>query len=151
MFKKILVCLDESELAEKVLPYIADEADHTKASIILFQAVPEPVIFSPGLPGVPPVPIESEALIKQTQQAEATAASYLETVALRLRKRGLKVETATATGGAGQAITAYAENNSIDLIAMATHGRGGIGRAVFGSVADYVLRESRLPILIIKP
>lgn len=51
----------------------------------------------------------------------------------------------------GEAIVGYAHNGNFDLIALATHGRSGMGRAIFGSVADHVLRESRLPIPIIKP
>jgi nucleotide-binding universal stress UspA family protein len=45
----------------------------------------------------------------------------------------------------------YAQDNAIDLICIATHGRSGLGRVVFGSVADIVLRKSGLPILVIKP
>jgi len=45
----------------------------------------------------------------------------------------------------------YAEGNNINLIAIATHGRSGLRRGVFGSVADYVLRESGLPMLVIRP
>jgi nucleotide-binding universal stress UspA family protein len=151
MFKRILVCLDGSELAEKVLPSVADEAVHTKARIILFQAVPESVIFSPGIPGMPPVPMESDSMIRQAQKAEAEARSYLEKVAAKLMQKGLAVDAVTIIGKAGQSIITYAESNGIDLIAIATHGRSGLGRAVFGSVADFVLRESKLPILMIKP
>jgi len=51
----------------------------------------------------------------------------------------------------GEAIVSYANENNISLIAIATHGRSGLGRLVFGSVADFVLRETGLPILVIKP
>jgi nucleotide-binding universal stress UspA family protein len=51
----------------------------------------------------------------------------------------------------GEAIVDYAEGHEIDLIAIATHGRSGLGRLVFGSVADFVLREAGLPILVVKP
>jgi nucleotide-binding universal stress UspA family protein len=51
----------------------------------------------------------------------------------------------------GEAIVSYADENSISLIAIATHGRSGLGRLVFGRVADFVLREAGLPILVIKP
>jgi nucleotide-binding universal stress UspA family protein len=97
------------------------------------------------------MPVGTEALMKQAQREEKEAIAYLEKLAELLRAKNLKVETATAPGPAGRTIVAYAENNKIDLIAIATHGRGGLGRAVFGSVADHVLRESKLPILVIKP
>jgi nucleotide-binding universal stress UspA family protein len=151
MFKRILVCLDGSELAERVLPYVAEEASHSNARVILFQATAEPTFLSPGIPGAPPMPVGTESLMKQAQREEQQAANYLDKLAKQLQAKNLKVETATAPGPAGKTIVAYAENNKIDLIAIATHGRGGLGRAVFGSVADHVLRESKLPILVIKP
>ena len=151
MFKRILVCLDGSELAERILSYVAEEAAHSNARIILFQTTAEPTFLSPGIPGAPPMPVGTEALIKHAQREEKEAVAYLEKLAEPLRAKNLKVEIATAPGSAGKAIVAYAENNKIDLIAIATHGRGGLGRAVFGSVADHVLRESKLPILVIKP
>ena len=51
----------------------------------------------------------------------------------------------------GKAILDYAESNQVDLIAIATHGHGGVGRLVFGNVAEHVLRESGLPMLVIRP
>ncbi len=151
MYHRIMVCLDGSELAEKVIPHVAEEAVHSSARIILFQATAEPTFLSPGIPGSPPVPVGTETLMKQAQREEKEAVNYLERLAAPLRAKNLKVETATAPGAAGKTIVAYAENKRIDLIAIATHGRGGLGRAVFGSVADYVLRESKLPVLVIKP
>ena len=52
---------------------------------------------------------------------------------------------------AGEAILSYAGRNNVDLIATATHGRSGLRRGIFGSVADYVLRESGLPMLVLRP
>jgi nucleotide-binding universal stress UspA family protein len=61
------------------------------------------------------------------------------------------VDTEVAFGSAGQAAVAYAQDHDIDLIALASHGHSGLGRLVFGSVAEHVLRESTKPILVIKP
>jgi len=79
------------------------------------------------------------------------AKGYLGRVAAPLRKRGIEAETVALLGRAGEAILKYADANGIGLIAIATHGRGGLRRAVFGSVADQVLRESGLPVLVIRP
>ena len=80
-------------------------------------------------------------------QAEA----YLEQVAQPLREKGLDVECVILSGAPGDTIISYAHENEVKLIAIATRGRSGLGRLAFGSVADFVLRESELPILVMKP
>jgi len=151
MFKRILVCLDGSKLAEQILPYATEEAIHFEGKLILLQVVQEPVAFSPGIPGDAPVPIETEAMVEGTKEALDRARDYLEKLAAPLRKRGIQIETVAIPGRTGEAILDYANTNSIDLITIATHGRGGLRRVVFGSVADHVLRESGLPVLVIRP
>jgi nucleotide-binding universal stress UspA family protein len=64
--------------------------------------------------------------------------------------RGLKVSTAIAEGLPAGAILEYAKENNASLIALATHGRGGLARAVMGSVADAVGRHSEVPILLVR-
>jgi len=151
MFKKILVCLDGSKLAEQIMPYATQEAICFRGKLVLLQAVQEPVAFSPGIPGEAPLPIETEAMVEGTKEALDRAKDYLEGLAAPLRKKGIQVKTVAIPGRAGEAILDYANTNSINLITIATHGRGGLRRAVFGSVADYVLRESGLPVLVIRP
>jgi len=151
MFKKILVCLDGSELAEQILPYAVEEALHFQSKLVLFQVVPEPVAFSPGIPGAASVPIRTDTMLEEAKKALNEARDYLEDIATPLRKKGIQVEAVSILGGAGEAILSYAEGNNINLITIATHGRSGLRRGVFGSVADYVLRESGLPILVIRP
>jgi nucleotide-binding universal stress UspA family protein len=68
-----------------------------------------------------------------------------------IRESGQDVACVVLNGVAGDVIISYAQNEPVDLIALSTHGRSGLGRIVFGSVADQVLRESGLPILVIKP
>lgn len=151
MFKKILVCLDGSELAEQILPYAVEEALHFQSKLVLFQVVPEPVAFSPGIPGAASVPIRTDTMLEEAEDALNEARNYLEKIAKPLRKKGIQVEAVSILGGAGDAILSYAEGNNINLITIATHGRSGLRRGVFGSVADYVLRESGLPMLVIRP
>lgn len=151
MFEKILVCLDGSKLAEQILPYVSAEASRFNSKVVLFQAIPEPVMMSPIIPGSVPAPMQTEETLKEAKEADREAQAYLAEVAERLGKHGVRVETMTVPGRAGEAIVGYAVNDNTDLIALATHGRSGLGRAVFGSVADFVLRESGLPILVIKP
>jgi nucleotide-binding universal stress UspA family protein len=162
MFKKILVMLDGSSLAEQVLPYAVAEAKRFSARLVLFQATPPPAsITLPGLlgylgPGAPayvlPTQIGPTHHAKEEAEREANETrGYLDNVADSLRQQGLAVDTEVAFGSAGHAVVAYAEDHDIDLIALATHGHSGLGRLVFGSVAEHVLRESNKPILVIKP
>jgi nucleotide-binding universal stress UspA family protein len=151
MFKKILVCLDGSELAEQILPYAVEEALHFQGKLILLQVVPEPVAFSPGIPGAASIPVRTDTMFEEAKEALDEARDYLEDIAKPLRKKGIHVEAVSILGGAGEAILSYAEGNNISLITIATHGRSGLRRGVFGSVADYVLRESGLPMLVIRP
>ncbi len=151
MFKKILVCLDGSELAEQILPYAVAEALRFQGKLVLFKVVPEPVAYSPGIPGAGAAPIQTDAMLSDAKMALDEAREYLEKIAAPFRKKGIKVETVSILGRAGEAILSYAEENNVNLIAIATHGRRGLERGVFGSVADYVLRESGLPMLVIRP
>ena len=151
MFKKILVCLDGSKLAEQILPYAVEEALHFQSKLVLFQVIPEPVAFSPGIPGTAAAPVQTDAMLEEAEKALDGARNYLEKIATPLRKKGIQVEAVSILGRAGDAILSYAEGNNINLITIATHGRSGLRRGVFGSVADYVLRESGLPILVIRP
>lgn len=149
--KRILACLDGSRLAEQIMPYAEEEARSSQAELVLLQVVPEPVILLPGIPGVEPVPVRTDTMIEETTRALSRAKDYLEGAAMPRRERGLQVETVTMLGRAGETVLNYASSNSVNLIATATHGRGGLGRAIFGSVANYVLRHSGLPVLVITP
>jgi nucleotide-binding universal stress UspA family protein len=149
--KKILVCLDGSALAEQVMPFATEEALVFRAELVLLQVVPEPVILLPGIPGVEPVPIPTDTMVEGTRRALKRANDYLQEAAALPRDRDLHVETVAMLGRAGETILSYADRNSVSLIAIATQGRSGLGRAIFGSVADHVLRRSGLPVLVIRP
>lgn len=151
MYKKILVCLDGSKRAEQILPYVTEQALRFNSKVVLFQAVPPPVVASPGVPGVAGSQVETKEMLEKAQRVEATAEIYLGKVAQRLQRRKLKVGSVVWVGPVGESIITYADSNKVNLIAIATHGHGGLKRAVFGSVADFILRNSTLPMLVIKP
>jgi len=149
MFKKILVSLDGSKLAEQILPYAETQAQQFGSTVVLLQVI---TVSSAAIAGVGPVPSSGEIIAEQFNIAEQEAETYLKSIAKSLEAKGIKVEAVTLQGAQlGEGIVDYANKNGIDLIAIATHGRSGLGRAVFGSVADYVLRHSGIPILVIKP
>ncbi len=150
MFEKILVCLDGSELAEQIMPYAAEEALRFGNKLVLLQVVGThgtPTVVSAGASAY-----AAEAAAQRIEKDEIEAKAYLESLAQPLRDKGLDVQCVTIRGlQVGAAIIDYAEVHGIDLIAIATHGRSGLGRLVFGSVADFILREVGLPILVVKP
>ena len=152
MYKKIVVCLDGSELAEQVIPYAVELASCCGSEVVLLRVVPEPLIVTPGIPGVAGVPVVTPRMGRQVESEERESETYLQSVAERvLREHGLRADCVTLLGAAGQTIVEHAASSEAELIAIATHGRTGPGRAMFGSVADYVLRQSRLPVLLIRP
>ncbi|MFC1968771.1 universal stress protein [Chloroflexota bacterium] len=149
MFEKILVCLDGSKLAEQILPYATEQAICFNSKVVLLRAFTMPSIVA--VAEAQASMINPYLMQVESQRQEAIAKAYLEKVAISLRERGLDVACVTVYGTAGEVIVDYAQNESAGLIALATHGHSGIGRVIFGSVADHVLRESGLPILVIKP
>jgi len=151
MFEKILVCLDGSELAEQILPYASEQAVRMKSTLVLFYAVHDPTTISLNFPGNPGTPMETESMRRHLLEHSAQAEKYLAALAVKLQDKGINTEYVVMPGRAGEAIVDYAAANNVDLIALSTHGRGGISRAFFGSVADFVLKNSGLPILLIRP
>ncbi len=149
MFEKILVCLDGSELAEQILPYVEAQALQFVSSVTLIQVIS---ISSATIMGAGTTPPPVDIITEQLQYAEKEAREYLQKIAQSLEMKGIKSEIAIPQGiNTGEDIIEYAKNNGISLIAIATHGRSGFGRAVFGSIADYILRNTSLPLLVIKP
>jgi nucleotide-binding universal stress UspA family protein len=152
MFKKILVCLDGSKLAETILPYAVEQAKRFDSELILFRAFSENNPLSLAMPGMPGVPLDSKNVERHFIETELEVETYLKTAASRIQSdHQLNVSYESALGAAGPAIVEYCSKNKIDLITIATHGRSGLGRAVLGSVADYVIRHSGVPIMLIRP
>lgn len=153
-FEKVLVPLDGSELAEAVLPYALDIAQHHNSVLILLQVVPLPsqVIGYVGTVNLAPAPPPDLSAVEESLQAEVRQAEgYLSRKAAELMQKGIKAQWVVVRGRPGEAIVQSAKEQNADLIAISTHGRSGLGRMIFGSVADHVLRNSGLPVLVIKP
>ncbi len=146
MLPKILVCLDGSSLAEKVLPFVTEVALGCGSQVVLLEVTMPPSATVEPLTG-----FYRTTPIEKILREEAEARAYLKKVAQRLRKKGLKVSCVTVPGDPGETIVGYAKENAVDLVALSTHGRSGLQRLAFGSVADFVLKKSGLPILIRRP
>ncbi len=146
MFNKVLVCLDGSSLAEQMLPYATEVAKRFGSSMVLLQVLHVPSsLAAASAQG-------AESVIEEEMRRLAfEARTYLEQVATGLSDAGISVETVTVEGTPGDAIVEYATTHEVDFIAISTHGRRNIGRLVFGSVADHVIRNSGIPVLSVRP
>jgi nucleotide-binding universal stress UspA family protein len=142
MYQKILVPLDGSELAECVLPHVKAIAAGCGIGQVVLLKVVEPLAA-----GTAP-----EVVFEVVQKTVMKAAEdYLTRIQAKLNKEGLAVETQILTGRPAETISDFAQHNKVDLIAIATHGRSGISRWIFGSVADKLVRSSSAPVLLIRP
>lgn len=145
--KHILVPLDGSDLSHGILESATWLGSLTDARYTLLRVtVPIPVLRAPG-------PLSDDGFAsKLLEDQEQHAHSYLEGVAAGLRSRGLDVETAIVGKAApATAILEFAASHAVDLVAIATHGRGGWTRLALGSVADKVLRGSVMPVMLYRP
>jgi nucleotide-binding universal stress UspA family protein len=132
MLYTTLVPLDGSSLAERALPSAAALA-RAGGKLILFEAVP----LGPELS------LDYEIALHEARSYLASVKTWLATY-----ESLAHVETSVALGDAGPAIIAAAAERHVDVIAMSTHGRSGLGRLLYGSVADAVLRHAAVPVLL---
>jgi len=146
MYKKIMVPLDGSELAECVLPHVEAFISQCQIRTIVFVRVIE--FITPAV--AEEYAINLEELERGEAERKSAAEKYIEQVIARLTAGETKMETSVMVGRAADRLTDYAENNDIDLILMATHGRSGVSRWVRGSVADRILRAASIPILMVR-
>ncbi|MPZ49155.1 MAG: hypothetical protein GEU75_07630 [Dehalococcoidia bacterium] len=153
MFESILVPLDGSELAESALDAALELKIKLGARLLLVRSV-EPashhLVQAPGVFESPSAAVANVEMIQKMVEAEQSEAhSYLDAVHTRL-DGGSDIEALVVEGDAAQVIVEMAEQHKVGLIVMSSHGRGGLGRLVFGSVADAVLRQSHVPVLLLR-
>ncbi len=150
MYRRILVPLDGSDLAEAALPHATAMAGRFGASLTLLQAVttlPMATAVDAGAAAGAEAMISVDAL----EASEEAAQEYLNQLSHRPELEGIQIRKRVVRGRPAREIVRTAQEEGIDLIVMSTHGRSGLGRLVFGSVADQVLRESGVPILLVRP
>jgi nucleotide-binding universal stress UspA family protein len=170
MIQKILVPLDGSEFAECVIPYVEELCQRCNpVEIVLIQVIrpssgltvsepiARPLIYEYPLPNLPEPPPEVTAVLHQTyrDQEMASARARVEATLLPVAKRfcdgGAYTRVAVAFGRPAEQIVEFAEEHEMDLIVLSTHGRSGLSRWIFGSVAEKVLRGTHLPLFLVRP
>jgi nucleotide-binding universal stress UspA family protein len=167
MLQKILVPLDGSDLAEAAIPYVREISQRCDPlEVIPLQVVRPPqgrtaTVFKSADAEFPEPQPGSEADIETARHpicrdqeiasARAEAKAALTPIAHRLRSDNISVRVAVVFGRPAQEIVKFAEEEDMDLGAMCTHGRSGLSRWILGSVADKVLRDTHLPVLLVRP
>ncbi len=148
MISRILVTLDGSALAESVLPYARDLATRLRAKLLFLRVVESRT--SELMMGEFVAPDALDAAARQTEAEKREAVDYLSRLTREWNGEGIDAEWEVLEGRPATKIIEVARARDIDLIAMSTHGRSGLGKLVFGSVADEVLRECGTPVLLVK-
>ncbi len=143
MYRRILLPLDGSPLAEQVIPYVIQLGKALSSEIVLLQSF-EPV--SPQLAD----PEHGRYVDQLTTTFAESVLDYLETVAKRFRDEGVNPACLAPEGQPAEKIIEEASKMPNTLVAMSTHGRSGIGRWVMGSVTDKVLHAIDAPLLIVR-
>lgn len=142
MYRRALIPLDGSAVAESIVPFILEIAGPLDMEVVLVR-VNRPI---------PPEVIEGSrhVIVEDAEASRVDAEEYLAPMAVELRRKGVRVRTQVRRGQPAEEIVQAAREIDADLIAMTTHGRSGLGRLLFGSVAEAVLRESRLPVFLMR-
>lgn len=126
MYKRIMVPLDGSDLAQTALPHALEMCRAFGATLVLLH-------------------------VRDARQGSAEASRrYLEYTRRSYANTGLSIELAVREGPVAEAIVQAAGDEQIDVVVMATHGRSGLKRVVYGSVAEHVLRVSAKPVLLVR-
>ena len=142
MYKKILVPLDGSKVAEGVLPHAKSLAYSEGAELILLTVAANPAmdfVFSdPGL---------AESAV---QEQEEKSKNYIIAIEDDLKSAGFRVSTLRRVGSVAETILGVADEVQADVIAMSQHGRTGAARWLLGSIAERVVHNSKVPVLLIR-
>jgi nucleotide-binding universal stress UspA family protein len=172
MFKKVLICLDGSKLAEEIVPHVVDSCSILGTEVVLLHVTTSHITIPPpqnihaftygrdfkpakshttDLGEDPNLEPRVEPQLKEIEKEQDVMKKYLEGIARPLRASGVKIRTVVLEGSVEDTILDYAGHNNVSLIAITTHGMGGLKKGVFGRVSQYILKESMVPVLLIKP
>jgi nucleotide-binding universal stress UspA family protein len=147
MYTRILVPLDGSELSECSLEQLKQVAVVGGVTEVTLLRVIEPIAINEAAAWSS----SGYTMTEVQKKYKASAQEGITKAAEKLVALGISAQAAVIEGRAAEAILDYAEKNKFELIIISTHGRSGISRWTFGSVADRVVRHSPIPVLVIAP
>ncbi len=142
MFKRAVVPLDGSVVAETIIPFIlaiAGPLDLDVRLVRVIAPIPQRTLQDPR-----------PEVVENLETLRTDAEEYLAAVAAEFRSRGARFKTEVRLGDPAREIVAAAQAADADMIAMTTHGRSGLRRVLFGSVAEAVLREAKIPVFLLR-
>lgn len=143
---KILVPVDYSEHAASVARYAFDLASRLGAEVVVVHVWETQPKVPPHLKVTTPEGKSTTIAELIKEESEAAMQQFLKTLAV---PEGLQMSTKILSGAAADALAKEVEKSGADLIVMGTQGRTGVGRLVLGSVAERVLRTSKIPVLAV--
>ncbi len=145
MYRKIVVPLDGSKLAEEVLEHVRTLAHCMGSEVLLMRVM--------AYPNYDYLVTDAGMSASLREDLETEACNYLEPLANAFQDEGIRAsaDAVIVTGPIADAIIEFARNKKADLIAMSTHGRTGPSRWLLGSVADRVVRGAGMPVLMVRP
>ena len=138
--KRVLVALDGSTACETVLRFLMEIAGPLDMTVLLLHVL-EPIT---------PQVVEGTVIVDDIEARRREAEEYLAPISAALRSQGVDTAWAIRRGRPAEEILDSARESGANLIAMATHGRTGLGRLLFGSVAEAVLRHAPVPVFMIR-
>jgi nucleotide-binding universal stress UspA family protein len=143
MYQKILVPLDGSKRAEKILPHVEELARRYKAKVIFLHVIEYKAV--PTSEGQY-INLTAQEFDQEKRQAETQLAG----IQGEFREKSIESQSHVIYGSAVEGIINVAAQEGVDLIALASHGRGGLARVFYGSVAAGLLHRVDRPLLIIR-
>jgi len=142
MYRKILVPLDGSKVAEGALPHAKELAYSEGAELILLTVGANPALdFAFSDPGLAQ---------QSVQEQEERSKRYISEIESQLKAAGFKTSSLLRVGSVAEVILGVVEELQVDVIAMSTHGRTGPARWLLGSIAERVIHNSKVPVLLIR-
>jgi len=144
MYEKILVPLDGSKVAEEaILPHVRSVAEEGRKvrEVILLQVIETP----------PAWVMEHDSFQESHEAQKKIAKEYLSKIQSQFNMEGVKVTSEVSVGSAAETIIDFAKQKKVDLILMTTNVSSEISQLIIGSVANKVMRYSRLPVLMVRP
>lgn len=156
MYERVLVPLDQSVLGESILTHAAEISRCFDSEMILFHVTPGYAdVMRTSMPaagmGTAGSTISPDLIQETVDAGQSAGQRYLDGVIERFRGSGINVRSVLAQGAPARTILEFCKDEEISLITMSTHGHSGLARTVMGSVADEVMRESGVPVLLLRP
>jgi len=150
MYSKIMVPLDGSELAECVMPHVEAITTGCKITDVVFVRVVDAIQLPARLPAQGEFGFQEKDRREMEEQRKKAAEAYLEKIVQKTALEGAVLGYEVLEGKVAETLAHWAEQNGVDLIVIASHGRSGVSRWVMGSVADRLLRSGCVPVMMIR-